>query len=98
MPTVALLDAALDVAKRLGYAVRHECLGGSGGGGCELSGRKLLFLDLDPRPGRPTRAGHSPHYVKCPIAALPMAHGLRDCYAAEECVRGEGLGIGDLGI
>ncbi len=50
MHTVDLLEHALDLAARLGYTVRQEWLAGSGGGGCELKGRKLFFLDLDLGP------------------------------------------------
>ena len=50
MHTVEMLDRALDLAVRLGYTIRQECLSGVGGGGCELKGQKLLFLDLDLRP------------------------------------------------
>ena len=50
MHTVEMLEHALDLAVRLGYSVRQEWLAGSGGGGCELKGRKLLFLDLDLGP------------------------------------------------
>jgi len=50
MHTVELLVHALDLAVRLGYSVRQEWLAGIGGGGCELKGRKLLFLDLDLGP------------------------------------------------
>jgi hypothetical protein len=46
MHTVELLDEALKVANRLGYQVRQEWLGGNGGGGCEIKGRRWLFLDL----------------------------------------------------
>ena len=46
MHTVEALEQALDLAQRLGYEVRQEWLGGNGGGGCELNGRKVLFLDL----------------------------------------------------
>lgn len=46
MHTVELLDEALDLAASLGFAIRQEWLGGSGGGGCEIKGRKHLFLDL----------------------------------------------------
>ena len=47
MHTVDILDQALDLAVRLGYTVRQESFAGSGGGGCELKGRKFFFLDLD---------------------------------------------------
>jgi hypothetical protein len=50
MHTVELLDQALDLAVRLGYTVRQEWFAGSGGGGCELKGRKFFFLDLDLGP------------------------------------------------
>jgi hypothetical protein len=50
MSTVELLEQALALAKRLGYAIRQEWLGGSGGGACEIKGKKLLFLDLAQTP------------------------------------------------
>jgi hypothetical protein len=50
MHTVEMLEQAIDVAVRLGYTVRQEWFAGSGGGGCELKGRKFLFLDLDLAP------------------------------------------------
>jgi hypothetical protein len=50
MHTVELLDEALNLARRIGYTIRQECLAGAGGGGCELKGQKLFFLDLDLRP------------------------------------------------
>lgn len=46
MHTVELLNEALGAAQSLGYALRHEWLDGSGGGSCEVRGRKLLFIDL----------------------------------------------------
>lgn len=46
MHTVELLEQALAVAEQLGYRVRHEWMGGSGGGVCEFGGRKWIFLDL----------------------------------------------------
>jgi hypothetical protein len=46
MHTVEMLAQALDAARRLGYRVRQEWLGGNGGGACELKGRRILFLDL----------------------------------------------------
>lgn len=49
MHTVELLEHALDAAVQLGYSVRQEPMAG-GGGGCELNGRKLFFLDLDLEP------------------------------------------------
>jgi hypothetical protein len=46
MHTVELLQDALRSAERLGYQVRHEWLGGGGGGACEIQGQKWLFVDL----------------------------------------------------
>jgi hypothetical protein len=40
------LDEALRLAERLGYVVRQEWLGGSGGGPCQIKGQKHFFLDL----------------------------------------------------
>ena len=76
MPTVVLLDAALDAAKRLGYAVRAECLGGSGGG-CELRGQKLFFLDLDLGPDEQLERALETLRREPKAAGLPMPHQLR---------------------
>jgi hypothetical protein len=46
MHTVELLHEALEVARRLGYEVRQDWLGGNGGGHCLVRGRKWLLLDL----------------------------------------------------
>jgi hypothetical protein len=46
MHTVELLNEALDVARRVGYEVRQDWLGGNGGGHCLVRGRKWLLLDL----------------------------------------------------
>ena len=46
MHTVEILEQSLAVAERLGYQIRHEWLGGSGGGHCEFGGKKWIFLDL----------------------------------------------------
>jgi hypothetical protein len=46
MHTVELLQEALDAARRLGYEVRQDWLGGNGGGHCLVRGRKWLLLDV----------------------------------------------------
>ena len=46
MHTVDLMEQALAAAERLGYSIRHEWLGGSGGGSCEFGGKKWIFVDL----------------------------------------------------
>lgn len=40
------LNAAIRRAKRLGFNVRSEWLGGSAMGWCEFGGRRVLFVDL----------------------------------------------------
>jgi hypothetical protein len=46
MHTVEMLQRLKEVAERAGYTVRHEWLGGVGGGACEFAGRKWIFVDL----------------------------------------------------
>jgi hypothetical protein len=46
MHTVELLNEAVDAARRLGYEVRQDWLGGNGGGHCLVRGRKWLLLDV----------------------------------------------------
>lgn len=46
MHTVELLDEAIEAARRLGYEVRQDWLGGDGGGHCLVRGRKWLLLDV----------------------------------------------------
>ncbi len=77
MHTVELLDHALDLAGRLGYEIRQEWLGGNSGGGCELRGRKIFFLDLaltaeDQLEQALEALRHDPD-----APALPMADPLR---------------------
>ena len=84
MHTVEILEQALDLASRLGYTVRQEWLAGSGGGGCELKGRKLFFLDLDLAPDEQLEQllktlRHEPEAVK-----LPIPHELREMLKVRE--------------
>lgn len=46
MHSAQLLQEALKLAHQLGYLVRDDYFGGSGGGACQLGGQKVLFLDL----------------------------------------------------
>ncbi len=46
MHTVDLREQALDLAQRLGYRIREEWLGGSGGGQCDFAGQRWIFVDL----------------------------------------------------
>ena len=85
MHTVELLDEALDLAGRLGYTIRQECFAGGGGGGCELKGRKLLFLDLDfgPREQLEQVIGVLRHEPDA--AGLPMPRELRELLKMRNC-------------
>jgi hypothetical protein len=46
MHTVELFERACEVAQQLGYEIRQEWLGGSGGGACEFAGKRWIFVDL----------------------------------------------------
>jgi hypothetical protein len=46
MHTVEMLNEAVEAARRLGYEVRQDWLGGNGGGHCLVRGRKWLLLDV----------------------------------------------------
>lgn len=50
MHTVDVLETALAFAREAGYRVRHEWLGGNGGGTCQIRGQKTLFVDLAQAP------------------------------------------------
>ena len=78
MHTVEMLEQALDLAARLGYTIRQEWLAGSGGGGCELKGRKLFFLDLDLGPDEQLEQVLETLRREPDAAQLPMPHELRE--------------------
>ena len=46
MHTVEMLERLKELAESAGYTVRHEWLGGVGGGACQFAGRKWIFVDL----------------------------------------------------
>jgi hypothetical protein len=46
MHTVEMLEQMKELAEDAGYTVRHEWLGGAGGGACQFAGRKWIFVDL----------------------------------------------------
>jgi hypothetical protein len=50
MDSVELLEEALNAAREIGFDIREEWFGGSGGGACAVRGRKILFLDLNLGP------------------------------------------------
>ncbi|MBN2474363.1 MAG: hypothetical protein JXB62_07130 [Pirellulales bacterium] len=78
MHTVELLQQALELAGRLGYVVRQEWLGGCGGGGCELRGRKTVFLDLALSPIDQLDQVLDALRGDPDVRNLPMPHELRE--------------------
>jgi hypothetical protein len=78
MHTVELLEQAIDLAERLEFVVRHEWLGGSGGGGCEVAGQKILFLDLTQGPADQLDQVVDTLRREPGATGLPMPHQLRD--------------------
>jgi hypothetical protein len=77
MHTVELLHEALDAARRLGYEVRQDWLGGNGGGHCLVRGRKWLLLDLAQTPSEQlevvTDALHGEAGVETAIRSAELA-------------------------
>ena len=46
MHTVEMLERLLALAGQMGYVIRQEWLGGSGGEECQYGGRRYIFVDL----------------------------------------------------
>lgn len=46
MSTIEKIDNLIAIANKLGYEVRYDYFGGTGGGVCEFPGKKILFMDL----------------------------------------------------
>jgi len=78
MHTVVLLAHALNLAERLGYVVRQDWLEGGGGGGCELRGRKFLFIDLATSPADQLEMVLGVLHGEPRAAELAMPPALRD--------------------
>ena len=77
MHTVDLLQEALRVAGEAGYNVRQEWLGGAPGGGCEIRGRKWLFLNLGLGPVEQLEQVLYTLKRDTLVLSLPMAEQLR---------------------
>jgi len=78
MHTVVLIAHALNLAERLGYLIRQEWLEGNGGGGCELRGRKFLFIDLATSPAEQLEMALGVLRGEPRAAELSMPQELRD--------------------
>src|SRR6266478_2696294 len=96
MNSVELLEEAVDAARRVGFRVREEWFGGSGGGACAVRGQKLLFLDLNLGPReRLQQALDGPipcdpwHAVKVGIVTRDVAHSARLHDGDDQCVVAE---------
>ena len=46
MSIISQLDQSIEVARQQGYDVRFDWFGGTGGGVCQVNGKKVLFIDL----------------------------------------------------
>lgn len=46
MHSIELMEQCCEAARQLGYRIRFEWLGGTGGGACEFAGQKWIFVDL----------------------------------------------------
>jgi hypothetical protein len=77
MHTVQLLNEALDAARRLGFDVRQDWLGGNGGGHCMVRGRRMLLLDVAQSPDEQLEI--VAEALRCEkIASLKISRGLAE--------------------
>ena len=44
--TIEQVESWLEIAQQLGYRVRYDHFGGTGGGVCEFGGQKWIFMDV----------------------------------------------------
>lgn len=44
--TLEQVESWLETARQLGYQVRYDYFGGTGGGVCEFGGQKWIFMDV----------------------------------------------------
>lgn len=87
MHTVEMLDQLEAIAAQAGYTVRHEWLGGAGGGACEFAGRKWIFVDLSLPVGEQLEQlsgalKHEPEYLARRAAASPPVRPAKQRLAA----------------
>jgi hypothetical protein len=84
MHTVELLEEAIATAKQVGYRVRQDWLGGSGGGDCEIKGQKWIFLDLAVGPLDQLDLVLSALRREPTAARVTMSHPLRSLLAVRK--------------
>jgi hypothetical protein len=80
MHTVELLEEAIALAERLGYHVRQEWLGESGGGACQIKGRKSIFLDLAVGPLDQLEQVVATLRSEPDALAVPISNALRELF------------------
>ena len=78
MHTVELLHEALETARRLGYDVRQDWLGGDGGGHCIVRGRRMLLLDIAQSPEEQLEVVTDALRGDSNVRALEISHTLSD--------------------
>jgi len=84
MHTVELLEEAIALAERMGYRVRQEWLGGSGGGDCEIKGQKWIFLDLAVGPLEQLELVLDTLRRQPEVVSLPVPYPLRELLAVRK--------------
>ncbi|HEY4235282.1 MAG TPA: hypothetical protein VGM76_17760 [Lacipirellulaceae bacterium] len=78
MHTVQLLNEALDAARRLGFDVRQDWLGGNGGGHCLVRGRRMLLLDVAQSPDEQLEIVADALRGEKQVAALKISRSLAE--------------------
>ena len=84
MHTVELIEEAVSLATRAGYRVRTEWLDGIGAGGCEINGRKVIFIDLAMGPVDQLAQLVDTLRGDPAIGPQPMPHQLRELLAVRK--------------
>lgn len=46
MSVLEQTEKLIELAQQLGYQIRYDYFGGTGGGFCQVNGKKWLFIDL----------------------------------------------------
>ena len=78
MHSVGLREQAIQVARRLGYDIRQDWLGGEGSGHCLVRGRKILLLDLAQSPEGQFSAIRDALHGEIQLANVTMTEQLAD--------------------
>ena len=78
MHAVGLREQAIQVARRLGYDIRQDWLGGEGSGHCLVRGRKILLLDLAQSPEGQFTAIQNALDGEIQLASVSMSQQLAD--------------------